>query len=108
MLGRILWRKEFLKKKYETSKDMQTTCLADATFWWIYCENKFKTEKLIRIHIGKAHKTFKEIILLDKFCNKPLDTSLTVSPIKDTIRETKDIEEVPPVMVEYIVKGPRD
>ena len=86
---------------------METTCLADATFQCEHCENKFKTEKGMRIHIGKAHKTLEEIPLLEKLRFNPLDTSLTVSPIRDTIREEKDkedVEEVPPVPVEDIVQ----
>ena len=107
-LRRNLRRKEeFLKKKSETSKDMETTCMADTTFQCEHCETHFKTEKGLRIHIGKVHKTFKEILVLEKFRDKPLDTSLTVSPIRDTIREEKEIEvveEVPPVPVEDIVQ----
>ena len=94
-LRRNLRRKEeFLKQKRETSKDMETSCLADGTFQCEHCDNKFKTENGLKIHIGKSHKDLKEILSPEKVCNNSMETSLTASTLRDTVREEKEIEEV--------------
>ena len=70
---------------------METKCMADAMFQFEHCNNKFKSENGLKIHIGKVHTALKETPSPENVCDNPLDTSLTVSPLRDTVREEKDI-----------------
>ena len=103
-LRRNLRRKEeYLKRKSEISKDMETSSLAGDTFQCEHCDNKFKTENGLKMHIGKTHKSLKETLSPEKICDNPLDTSLSVSPLRDTVRQepyTEEEEEVPTLPVE--------
>ena len=100
-----------MKKKSEISKDMEISCLADAAFQCENCDHKFKTENGLNIHIGKIHKSLKETLSPEKICDNPLDTSLNVSPLRDTVREdidTEEVEEVPTFPVEENVRMVKD
>ena len=68
---------------------METSSLADDTFQCEHCDNKFKTENGLKIHIGKTHKSLKETLSPEKIRDNPLVTSLSVSPY------TEEEEEVP-------------
>ena len=61
----------------------------------------------MKIHVGKSHKDLKETLLPEKVHDNPLETSLTVSPLKETVREEKEtdkVDEAPPLPVEEIVQ----
>ena len=56
--------------------------------------NSFKTENRLRIHIVKAHKVLKPLPSHEMVQNNPQDTSLVMSPVRDTKREEDKKEEV--------------
>ena len=55
-------REEFLKQKSEASSDMKVTSPPEETFKCEHCANYLKSEDGLKIHIGKSHKTFKEVL----------------------------------------------
>ena len=78
-------REEFFnKKKSEASEaeksesDKETS--QPATFPCDQCDNVFKSEKVLKIHIGKGHKT------VEKIRRSSSDPSLMVSPIRESGR----------------------
>ena len=96
-----------MKKKSETSCDMETTSQEEATFQCEHCANSFKTENGLKIHIGKSHKALKANVSPEKVRDNTLETSLTVSPARDTRREekeTEDVEKAQPLLEEQIVQ----
>ena len=64
------------------------------TFQCEQCENSFKTVNGLKIHIGKAHKVLKHLPSHEMVCDNPQDTSLVMSPLRDTRREEDKKEEV--------------
>ena len=77
-------REEFLKKKLKpvteqekivTDKD---STIQSATFQCGQCDNVFKTESGLKIHVGKSHK----LPPIEKVRDISKATSLTVSPLK--------------------------
>jgi hypothetical protein len=86
-------KEEFLKKKRETTSDMDSTSVLEDTFQCEHCANSFKTENGLKIHIGKSHKALKLNLSLEKVRDHLQDTSLTLSPVRDNIREEIGTEE---------------
>ena len=66
---------------------METSSLADDRFQCEHCDNKFKTENGLKIHIGKTHNSLKEKLSPAKILDNHLVTSLSVSPLRDTVRQ---------------------
>ena len=86
---------------------METTSLAEANFQIEHCENTFKTENGLKIHVGKSHKDLKTSPTPEKVCDNSQEPSLTVSPVRETRREKLKAEEVevtPPLVEEEIVQ----
>ena len=85
-------KQEFLKKKLEEEEksvvthDLEATRQPNDTFKCVQCENTFETEKGLKIHIGRTHKTPKPLPTPEKVRGSPLETSLSVSPDKQTER----------------------
>ena len=77
-------REEFLKKKSIPSEPDKEASQAD-TFQCDQCENVFRNEKGLKIHIGKAHKTVSPV---EKKRSSSSDPSLMVSPIRENGRIT--------------------
>ena len=100
-------KREFLKQKSEISNDMEATSLPEPTFQCEHCENSFKTENGLKIHIGKSHKDLKSSLTPEKVRDTTKEPSLTVSPVRDTGREeiqTEEGEETPPPVEVEIVQ----
>ena len=80
-------REEFLKKKSIPSEaeksEPDKEASQGATFQCDQCENVFRNEKGLKIHKGKAHKTVSPV---EKVRMSSLDSSLEVSPIKESGR----------------------
>ena len=81
-------REEFLKKKLKPATvqekivtDREST-IRSATFQCDQCDNTFKTESGLRIHIGKSHK----LPPTEKVRNASEAASLSASPLKDSAR----------------------
>ena len=81
-------REEFLKKKLKTATvqekivtDKEST-IRSATFPCDQCDNTFKTESGLKIHIGKSHK----LPPTEKLRNPSEAASLSASPLKDSAR----------------------
>ena len=81
-------REEFLKKKLKPATvqekivtDKEST-IRSATFQCDQCDNTFKTESGLRIHIGKSHK----LPPTEKVRNASEAASLSASPLKDSAR----------------------
>ena len=72
--------------KSETTKDLETTSHESNTFQCDQCENIFETEKGLKIHIGRQHKAPKTLSSPEKLRQSSLETSLSVSPEKETDR----------------------
>ena len=85
---------------------MESTSLPEPTFQFEHCENSFKTENGLKIHVGKSHKDLKSNLTPEKVRDTTKEPSLTVSPVRDTGREEKQTEEgeetPPPVEVEIV------
>ena len=85
-LRRNMRRREefFNKKKSEASEaeksESDKEASQPATFPCDQCDNVFKSEKGLKIHIGKGHKT------VEKIRRSSSDPSLTVSPIRESGR----------------------
>ena len=80
-------REEFLKKKSISSEaeksEPDKEASQNATFQCDQCENVFRNEKGLKIHIGKAHKTVSPV---EKKRSSSSDPSLMVSPIRENGR----------------------
>ena len=80
-------REEFLKKKFISSEaeksEPDKEASPGATFQCDQCENVFRNEKGLKIHKGKAHKT---VSPAEKVRMSSFDSSLEVSPIKESER----------------------
>ena len=106
-LRRNLLRKEqFIKKKSVISSDLKATSLSEAIFQCDHCASSFKTENGLKIHFGKSHKALKSSLSPEKVRENSKETSLTVSPLRDTRREEqeKEKEEEAPSLPEELVK----
>ena len=106
-LRRNLLRKEqFLKKKSGISSDLEATSLSEAIFQCEHCASSFKTENGLKIHVGKSHKALKSSLSPEKVRENSEETSLTVSPLRDTRREEQETEkeEEAPSLPEEVVK----
>ena len=85
-LRRNMRRREefFNKKKSEASEAEKSESYKEAsqpaTFPCNQCDNVFKSEKALKIHIGKGHKT------VEKIRRSSSDPSLMVSPIRESGR----------------------
>ena len=85
-LRRNMMRREefFNKKKSEASEaeksESDKEASQPATFPCDQCDNVFKSEKGLKIHIGKGHKT------VEKIRRSSSDPSLMVSPIRESGR----------------------
>ena len=85
-LRRNMRRREefFNKKKSEASEaeksESDKEASQPATFPCDQCDNVFKSEKGLKIHIGKGHKT------VEKIMRSSSDPSLMVSPIRESGR----------------------
>ena len=86
-------REGFLKQKSESTSDIEVTSLPEETFNSEHCDNYFKSENRLKINIGKFYKTLKEVLSPKKVREDSKETSLSVSPARDTNREEKVIEE---------------
>ena len=106
-LRRNLLRKEqFLKQKSETSRELEATSLTEANFHCEHCASSFQTENGLKIHVGKSHKALKSSLPPEMVRENSQETSLTVSPLRNTRREEKETEgeeEAPPLLEEDIV-----
>ena len=78
---------------------MDVTSQAMNTFQCGQCENSFNTENGLKIHIGKAHKVLKPLPSPEIGRDYPEDTSLVMSPEKDTRREEDNSQEFEEVIV---------
>ena len=98
-------REGFLKQKSESTSDIEVTSLPEETFNCEHCDNYFKSENGLKIHIGKSCKTLKEVLSPEKVCEDYKDTSHSVSPVRDTNREEKVIkeEEKAPTLPEEVI-----
>ena len=85
---------------------MEATSLSEAIFQCEYCASSFKTENGLKIHVGKSHKAVKSSLSPEKVREISEETSLTVSPLRDTIREETETEkeEEAPSLPEELVK----
>ena len=73
------------------------------------CDMEFGTEKGLKIHIGRAHKVPEATTPEKERSDNPLETSLTVSPLRETVREEKETNEVYealPISVEMVEAPP--
>ena len=68
---------------------MEVTSPPGETFKCEHCDNYFKSENGLKIHVGKSHKTLKEVFSPEKVREDSKETSLSVSPVRDTNREEK-------------------
>ena len=90
---------EFQKKKLEeqnksgTVNDMEATNQDGKTFECEQCEKIFNTEGGLKIHIGRSHKVPKPLPSSEKIREDKQETSLCVSPDKDTDRVEVEEEE---------------
>jgi uncharacterized C2H2 Zn-finger protein len=89
----LLRKEEFIKKKSEISSDLEATSLSEAIFECEHCASSFKTENGLKIHIGKSHKSLKSSLSPKKVHENSEETSLTVSPLRDTRREEQEAEK---------------
>ena len=72
---------------------MEVTSPPGETFKCEHCDNYFKSENGLKIHIGKSHKTLKEVLSPEKVREDSKETSLSLYPVRDTNREETVIEE---------------
>ena len=72
---------------------MDSTSVIEDTFQCEHCANSFKTENGLKIHNGKSHKALKPNLSPKKVLDHLQDTSLTLSPVRDNIREEIETEE---------------
>ena len=72
---------------------MEVTSPPEKAFKCEHCDNYVKSENKLKIHIGKSHKTLKEVVSPEEVHEDSKETSLSVSPVRDTNREEKVIEE---------------
>ena len=81
-------REEFLKQKLKPATEREKivtekeSTIQSSTFQCDQCDNIFKTESGLKIHIGKSHK----LPPTEKVRDDSKATSLPVSPLKDTTR----------------------
>ena len=82
-------REDFLKRKYKPGDQQQEKIVTDkeqtsqnAAFQCDQCDNHFKTESGLKIHIGKSHK----LPPIEHVRDTSIASSLSVSPIKDSSR----------------------
>ena len=92
-------KQEFQKQKSESACNLDVTSQAMNTFQCDQCENNFNTENGLKIHIGKAHKVLKPLPSPEIGRDYPQDTSLVMSPEKDTRREEDNSQEFEEVIV---------
>ena len=92
-------KQEFQKQKSESACDLDITSQAMNTFKCDQCENSFKTDNGLKIHIGKAHKVLKPLPSPEIGRDYPQETSLVMSPVRDTRREEDNSKEVEEVIV---------
>ena len=89
------------------TQDKDATSLEEITFQCEHCANTFKTENGLKIHVGKSHKDLTSSLSPEKIRDDPKETSLTVSPLRETGREeieTEEEEESHPLPKEEIVQ----
>ena len=108
-MRRNLKRKEdYLKRKKENSSDTETSSQVKKTFKCSQCDNDFKSEKGLKIHIGKAHKSSDPPTEKLRDAILPALKPLVISPIRETRiihcnncdglmspNHTCDLEEIP-------------
>ena len=88
-------RAEFLAKKHgpppetEPSVEKETEPEEENIFQCDQCENNFKSENGLKIHIGKTHKKAESILATPECPRQPSrsSVSLSASPLLDTSRE---------------------
>ena len=100
-------KEKFLKQKGETTHDLEVSSPPEGTFKCEHCDNFFKSENGLKIYIGKYHKTLKEVLSPEKVREDSKETSLSLSPVRDTNREEKvmeEEEEAPALPEEVIVQ----
>ena len=79
-------KQEFLKRKTDPSSDKESEAFKCGE-----CGNSYKSENGLKIHMGKSHKKANTLPSPEKIRSSsgdsPLDSSLNVSPVRDTGRE---------------------
>ena len=84
-MRRNLKRKEdYLKRKKENSSDTETSSQVKKTFKCSQCDNDFKSENGLKIHIGKAHKSSDPSTEKLRDAIVPALKPLVISPIRET------------------------
>ena len=86
-------KEKFLKQKGETTHDLEVSSPPEGTFKCEHCDNFFKSENGLKIYIGKSHETLKEVLSPEKVREDSKETSLSLSPVRDTNREENVMEE---------------
>ena len=71
-------KEEFLNKKRETTRDMDSTSVLEDTFQCEHCANSFKIENRLKIHIGKSHKALKPNLSPEKVREHLQDTPVVL------------------------------